>query len=463
MRRKDNILSRLAVTVSRSFSEFLFIPAAQVAAFTALAFLTCAIDGSAGPKSQWGPIRTFLDRFTGDTSQATNLLSTVASSLVTVSSITFSILLLAVQQSSAALTNQIVDQYLRRRSNQWFFGFFVGSSVYALSSLGLTRNEAVPVLAASVSLVLAIACLMSLIILIYSTLDQTRPSSIIASIHDAALAARQEQLGCFASSRSFEGEKFPGVAICSEAFGYVTWIDAESLNGIAKKQSGCVIAVQLALGDEVYVGQQVATVCGVDHVEDDLRNSILEAVRIERRRDLRHDPCYGIEQLAFIGWTSISTAKSNPAAAQVAVHALNDLLFQWGSEKALTRDSNPDAKVVLRDRIISHLANSYESLIVVSSESMQHQSLAEILNGISRSYALIDERLQDALVERVVGALSSFGDHVATFQLEESVNRIARTFADHGKVSAAAQITAAWSKLRASRGTLHSRGDRVPS
>jgi uncharacterized membrane protein len=58
------------------------------------------------------------------------------------------------------------------------------------------------------------------------------------------------------------------------------------------------------------------------------------AGHLEEQRELETDPAYGIEQLALIAWTSISTAKSNPSPALLAIHSLRELLARWSAEAA---------------------------------------------------------------------------------------------------------------------------------
>ena len=60
---------------------------------------------------------------------------------MTVASITISLLLLALQQSAANMTTQILDQFLRRRINQAYFGFFVGLALYSLVTLTLATVD----------------------------------------------------------------------------------------------------------------------------------------------------------------------------------------------------------------------------------------------------------------------------------------------------------------------------------
>lgn len=98
--------------VRRPLGEFLMLPALIVAGLLALAVLVDRADNAAGAPEAWGPVRGFLGQYAGDTQSAIGLLSAVAGGLFTVASVTFSILLLAVQQGAASLTSQVVDRYL---------------------------------------------------------------------------------------------------------------------------------------------------------------------------------------------------------------------------------------------------------------------------------------------------------------------------------------------------------------
>jgi uncharacterized membrane protein len=87
-------------------------------------------------------------RIFADAKATSDLLGTIASSIITVTSITISVLLLAVQQAAGSLTHQVFDQFLRRRQNQFHFGFFVGLALYTLVTLATVGESFNPVLGA---------------------------------------------------------------------------------------------------------------------------------------------------------------------------------------------------------------------------------------------------------------------------------------------------------------------------
>ncbi|MDQ3518913.1 MAG: DUF2254 domain-containing protein, partial [Gemmatimonadota bacterium] len=65
-----------------------------------------------------------------DAETTSNLLAAIAAGIITVTSITISLLLLAVQQGAGSMTTAVFDQFMRRRVNQTYFGFFIGLALY---------------------------------------------------------------------------------------------------------------------------------------------------------------------------------------------------------------------------------------------------------------------------------------------------------------------------------------------
>jgi hypothetical protein len=181
LRKKGSRPGRLGETLRRAFAEFLTIPSMVIAGFLVLAAGTYALDHAG---SDWlEPLRALLrERIFRDAKGTSDLLATVAGSLITVTSITFSLLLLTVQQSASTLTNQVYDQFLLRRINQIYFGFFVGLSLYTLVILATVAPDYNPVFGATFAFLLTIVALYLIILLLYTTIDQMRPAVIIDAI-----------------------------------------------------------------------------------------------------------------------------------------------------------------------------------------------------------------------------------------------------------------------------------------
>ncbi len=125
--------------VKRAFVEFLTVPTLIIAGFLALALASYTLDKT--PVEWLEPARSFLKSHVFANAKATSdLLGAIASGIIAVTSITITLLLIIAQQSAASMTAQVFDQFLRRRTNQVYFGFFVGLALYSLITLA-TVNE----------------------------------------------------------------------------------------------------------------------------------------------------------------------------------------------------------------------------------------------------------------------------------------------------------------------------------
>jgi uncharacterized membrane protein len=197
-----------------------------------------------------------------------------------------------------------------------------------------------------------------------------------------------------------------------------------------------------------------------------LTAALIDALRLDRERDLDLDPSYGIEQIATIGWTSISTSKQDPIPGLEAVRNLRDLLVRWAVPD--TADDDEDhaevapLNVVYPDDLIDQLLSAIGSMAVVSSESMQHQVYAEILRG----FAISLDRLPPPLVRRteavVLRSLAGLGDQMLTAELDAALVDVTAALERKGLHAGALAVRTARAELARSIGRLNSRATRVP-
>ena len=462
----ESLLRRLSETIRRAFAEFLKIPALIILAFLALAAAATALDYSySGPGH---PLHSALREYFFRNGQATSdLLATIAGSIITVLSITFSMLLLAVQQAAGALTHQVYDQFLRRRINQIYFGFFVGLAVYTLIILATVDQPYNPVFGATLALVLALVALVLVIVLLYTTVNQMRPVVVIEKIHDHALRARQRQLEWLRqirtvsqSSGAFE------LPVKAAVHGYVIRIDLDAISAAAKAMDGDVeIVMHLPIGASVAFEDDLATI-RADRPGDyaELANCVRAAVHIEQQRDLDADPAYGIEQLAIIAWTSVSTAKSNPSPGLLVLHSLRDLLARWSAESAdpsAPVSAAERAPVVYADDVMAHLFDAFETLAVVASESMQPQTTAEFVRTFATMFHRLPAAHQSRAEDVIRRSLSALGEHVLTAELDSALTGLIAALRAADRLAAATEVECAQVSMRAAIGKLGARSTRA--
>ena len=479
MDEDNGLWRRAAGWVRQALGAFLAVPIAVVAGFLLLAAAIYFVDQALWTPGHQPPqgLR-WLSGVFGDSGALSSLLGTVATSLITVTSITFSLLLVAVQQGASALTNQVFDQFLRRRGNQFYFGFFVGLSVFALVNLVVANKEHRPIFGALIAVLLTAIALCLIVVLIYTTIDQMRPSMIVKAIHGHVLKARKAQLSLLQATRrpTVAATLCPAKRIVSQRRGYVTLINVDRIaravtdaeggqDGSASSHPGIEVELRVAVGSHVAYHDLLAEVRSDSHLADaradTLAKAVAAAIKMEDERDLDRDPAFGIEQLAIIGWTSVSTARSNPHPGILVCQALRDILARWSEQGASPEDRS--SRVVYDDHVPSAALSTLETLAVVASESMQHQTLAEIMRIFAILLPDLPPGRVDQVADIVLRSLSALGEHVLTRELESALEILSQALAAADRDATAEAVTRATDSLRRSIGVLNSRSTRVPS
>ena len=452
--------------IRRAFAEFLTVPTSIIAGFLLLSIGAVAVEQSTLP----GVVavrRALADHGFGDAEATSQVLGGIAAGLITVTSITFSLLLLAVQQSAAALSSQVFDQFLRRRLNQVFFGYFVGLALYALLVLATIRPDFNPILGAALAVLLTSVALYFLVLLIYMTIDQARPAVVVKAIHDHTLAARDRQLPLIRQTRRAPLLRGAAVPVHAGDHGFVVGIDIAAIRAaIGDNQHDTEVVLNLAIGSFVAFGDPLAEITApAGRSVDALAATVRGAIALDRIRDLDVDPVYGIHQLMTVAWRSVSTSQQNPAPGLLVVDMLRDLLARWSAESD-DPDPPPDdppAPVVYQDDLFPELLDAFESIAVVASESMQHQTCAAVVRVLATMFDRLPPDHQPRAEDLVRRLLSGLGDHVLTAKLESALTALADTLSAAGSPETAAAVRVAPAKLSLSVGELNSRATRVPS
>lgn len=423
--RQPSNFDKFSHEVRLAYQEYLTVPTVIIVAFVVLAIAMIVLEQA--DISWLDRLHKSVENITfGEASSTQTTLAASAGALITITSITFTVLLLAVQQAAGAMSPEIIDQFLRRPFNQVLFGYFVGISLYALIVLATTHSTFDPVLSALLAFIFSGIALYLLAALVYVTLTQVRPSVVIHATHDATIEARKRQLPIIKRTRRVPrmtgGKHLP---IRSGADGYVTNIDLKSIErAIGDGWDDFEIELHVHIGSYVALHDEVAEIRTVSDIEaDKLSQTVLRALELGRARDLHYDVEHGIIQIMNIGWTSISTSKQNPVPGTEAINALRDLLAQWLEEKE-ELPHHEKLPVVYHDDILSQPLRELESLAVAATESMQHQNFALVLRAFAKMFERLPQAQRSQVEEIIPRLLSRLQYEVLTTELDEALSEL---------------------------------------
>jgi uncharacterized membrane protein len=285
----------------------------------------------------------------------------------------------------------------------------------------------------------------------------------LEAIHDHTLQARERQLSLLRRTRRRSQQHGPIVATArAPGDGFVTAIDLDVLEDALRQAPRAEIGLHLPIGGYAAYHDPLAEVRASSASEAEaLVAAVARAVRLERERDLEHDPAFGLEQIETIAWTTISTSKQDPNPGLEAARNLRDLLARWAvADEAETEVTGARLAVVYPDDVLERLMGTLESLAVVASESMQHQTFAEILRGLATTLDRLPAPLARRTEEVVRRSLTGLGDHVLTAELDAALAAVAAALERAGMTEGARDARAAQAELATTIGHLHSRATR---
>jgi len=170
-------------------SSLWFVPTLMVLAALLAAYGLVHLDAAIG--TAWTARYPLL--FGAGAAGARGMLSAIASSMITVAGLIFSLTLATLAQVASQYTSRLLRNFMRDRTNQVVMGFFVSIFVYCLVVLRTIRGgdegSFVPSLAVAFGLLLALVSIGRLIFFIHHIASSIQAANIVAGV-----AAETEKL-----------------------------------------------------------------------------------------------------------------------------------------------------------------------------------------------------------------------------------------------------------------------------
>jgi uncharacterized membrane protein len=315
-------------------SSYWLVPTVMAILAIALAFATLTLDraGYYGPIEKWGWI------YTGGTSGAREVLSSVASSIISVAATAFSITIVALQLAASNYSPRLLRNFMQDTGNQVVLGTFIGTFVYCLLVLRTIRgdgddyNQFVPQVSVTVGLLLALASISVLIYFIHHAATIIQVSHIIMGVgidfHGAIERLFPEKLGRSLPKPKPHSQTIPAnfdrdaCPVKAKNSGYLQGIDNEELMKIAGK---CQLLLQIKSrpGHFIVQGSDLVMVFPGHCVNRKLCQQINDAFMFGRQRTEQQDVEFPINQLVDIALRAISPGINDPTTAIECIDQLS--------------------------------------------------------------------------------------------------------------------------------------------
>jgi uncharacterized membrane protein len=292
------------------------IPSLGVLAGVALSLVTVAIDR----RNENGLLSQSI---VGNGADAQSVLTTIATSVVTLTSMVLTVTLVAVQLAMGQFSPRIVRALLDDRGDQLAIAVFGATFSFAVFSLRAVDTgpggEAVPGVTVLTALALAAASAFALFGFVHHAGQQLRVGALVDLVGDDL--RRQLDRRFPAASGPREG----GSVLLSRRAGNVIHCDRNALVAEARR-AGCTLELVPMMGDFVTRGAPLVRVQG-DGVRLD-RERVRQLIALDNERTHRDDPAYGFRKLVDVAQRALGTSSNDATTAVQVVNRLHDCLRQ---------------------------------------------------------------------------------------------------------------------------------------
>jgi uncharacterized membrane protein len=302
------------------------------------------------------------------------ILSAIASSMITVAGLTFSITMLTLQLASSQFGPRLLRNFMRDRGNQIVLGTYLATFVYCLLVLRTVRgtegSHFVPHLAVAAGVLLALASIAVLIYFIHHVATAIRIETLLAELAAETRTAVDRlfpqrigdnpspQGGSGASHAvpsGFEEESRP---IPSFQSGYVQRVNNEALMKLAVKYD-LILRIEARPGRFVWENEALLSAYPSKAVSDDAANELRGAVVLGEERTPEQDLEFSVRRIVEIAQRALSPGINDPTTALYCIDRLGEAfgrLAQRDIPSPLRVDDEGRLRIVAESRSLEQLA-----------------------------------------------------------------------------------------------------------
>ena len=345
-------------------ANYWFVPSVMVFVAVALALSAVAFDRSLVAE---GDVDLPSWIYAGGAEGARNVLSAIVGAMMSVTSVVFSITIVALTLASGQFGPRLLRNFMSDRGSQFTLGVFVATFVYALLILRTIRggeHAFVPQVAATGALALAVLSTGVLIYFIHHIAEQIQADQIVSAV-DEELRSTINRL--FPEKLPEGGRRHSELptdfdekakSVTVEHGNYVQGVDLADITDLASKHN-LIVRFTHRPGDFVADGDGFADV--YPKLDDAVHRRIRLYTIFGNTRTPTQDVEYGILQLVEVAVRSLSPGINDPFTALACVDRLGSAIRRLSCrpESPVQRhDDEGNLRVVLNGTTFEGHANA---------------------------------------------------------------------------------------------------------
>jgi uncharacterized membrane protein len=365
--------ARFYLLIGNLRTGFWFLPSLMLLMAAGAAVLLLWADRSFDP----GIHASIAWAYSGGPEGARSLLTTIAGSMITAATVTFSLASVALSIASQQYGSRVLRNFMRDRITQILLGTFISTFIYSVlvvpSIRGTTESGGfVPAMSVTAAIVFSLVSLILLIFFVHHISTSIKASHILRVIN-ADLCGALPHLFPLTGGEAYQGEvqrqemeRRGKVEITAKKSGYLQSLDMRSMVDLARRKSA-VVELRVMPGDHIIAEEPIATVWGVERLDEGDERGIRRALVMGGERTAAQDIRYQFQQLTEVVIRALSPGINDPFTAITGVDQLAESLAQFARHPraAVARQDNegrlrvivpvPEVDEIL-DSTVGHIA-----------------------------------------------------------------------------------------------------------
>lgn len=271
------------------------------------------------------PIQEYLpDIVTMDISLSRSILTTLAGSLLTITTFTFSTILVILNMYASSYTPRVVENFVNTKITMKVLGIYIGGFFYCITTLVVMQDffEYQHLIAGTVAIVYSIICIIYFVRFVQAVIKNFQGVNLIYSISEEAKKVIANEVEERTSSPEEKVEAYGDLYLRSLNSGYLGMVDVDRMMAFLKDSKG-VIDVKVKIGE--YVSEQ--TILARIHIpneriEEDEMEHLNSCFILQDKKISTSNYRYNLTKLLEIGLRALSPGINDP---NTAIHCINKI------------------------------------------------------------------------------------------------------------------------------------------
>jgi len=362
-------MARLQAWWSRLTGSLWFLPGLIVVGCALLAVGLVWLDRV----NDFGLGRAYPLIFGGGVEGSRGVLSAIASSVITVAGVVFSITIVALSLAASQYSPRVLRTFMADRPTQIVLGTFVGVFTYCLLVLRTigdadATDPFVPTIAVLTGTGLAILGVALLVFFIHHVATSIQAASIVERVADETLAVIDR---VYPDHLEGDEQRDPRAAqatvgwpvVCARRSGYVQEIDYAQLAAFAA-QRRLVLRIDMAVG--AFVVEDAPLLRSSAPLSEQDERELRGRIAIGPQRSGAQDVGFGIQQLVDIALKGLSPGINDTTTALMCIDRLSPILRRLARRRMLPRLDAPEF-----ERVVVTDAPDFDSMLALAFDAIR--------------------------------------------------------------------------------------------